>query len=166
MRSEITAAVYQDSELETILETNWILHVEEIYDRKDLNESYDDTDLERIQETEWVHQGNIDGTTAERQETLLEDSGAACHVCPRSWLPAEATERLEERQLRTANGKGMRYDGKLRVMISILGVIGRGEITFDATDVSKPILSVKKLLDHGHAVSFGKKNASFTHISG
>ena len=60
----------------------------------------------------------------------------------------------------------MRYYGKFRVMISIPGVIRRGEITFDVTDVSKPILSVKKLLDHGHAVIFGKKNASFTHISG
>ena len=91
-----------------------------------MNEGYH-TDLENIYETEWVQHVSTDATFEQRRESLLVDSGAACHVCPRSWLPEDAKERLGERLLRTASGERMRYYGQLRVMISIPGVPGRGE---------------------------------------
>merc|ERR1712194_679704 len=98
----------------------------------------------------WVHHVSGGETLAERREPLLVDSGAACHMCLRSWLPDDATERRGEKLLRTASGENMRCYGQLRAIITILGVVGREEITFNVTEVTKLILSLTKLLDNGH----------------
>ncbi len=93
-------------------------------------------------------------TTADGSEGtwILVDGGAACHVCPRDWMPKADTCAQAGLDLKTVSGERMQHYGRRTVRMKFDGARGHGAATFEVTDVEHPILSVGALLRSGHAL--------------
>ena len=141
------AAVY--SNLEAIYEGDWILLT--------MQESKPSLGLCAV---------TVKAEFSQKEGFLLIDSGAACHVCPKSWIPEGSQERSYDRVLRTANGTALKYYGNVSMQLALPGVKGFGSVVFEVTDVHCAILSVSQLLKGGHKIEFEKDRAFFHHVSG
>ena len=65
----------------------------------------------------------------------------------------------EDPQLRTANGQAITYYGDRKVKLKVAGTKGIAECVFHVCDVSRPILSIGRLNQVGHAITFGADGA-------
>ena len=88
------------------------------------------------------------------------DSGAAESVMPKGMLPNEpAVEGMAKRngvRYVAANGARMENMGEKRTRFRTGGAKAINGITFQVTDVSKPLASVSRILDKGNRVVFSR----------
>ena len=89
-----------------------------------------------------------------RRMRVTVDSGAAESVIPIDEVTNyEKVPRVMEEYFQTASGEPIRNEGEQRIPV----VTPSGQLkgmTFQACDVTKPLASVKRLMDAGHAVVF------------
>ena len=92
------------------------------------------------------------------------DSGAAESVIPSDEVVNYAKHRhAEEEFFQTASGEPLRNEGEQRVPILMPSGKLRG-MTFQSCDVTKPLASVKRLLDCGHACVFAPEEVGGSFI--
>ena len=103
-----------------------------------------------------------DIAAVEQQGTKGEitiDSGAEESVWPVAWTRPEELEEPKEglKKFRTASGTEMRHYGQKTVHFCVPGdTAARPKaITFQVTDVVKPLVSVSRVAQMGHEVRFG-----------
>ncbi len=89
---------------------------------------------------------------------IMVDSGAACHVCPRDWMPQADTCAQAGLDLKTVSGERMQHYGSRTVQMKFDGGDGHSAATFEVTDVKYPILSVGALVRSGHALILSPEN--------
>ena len=85
-----------------------------------------------------------------RRGRITIDSGAAESVLPRKMLPKEPmVEEAKRRGVKyvAANGGKMENIGEIKVKFKRVGSKAVNSITFQVTDVSKPLASVSRILD-------------------
>ena len=85
---------------------------------------------------------------------ITVDSGAAESVIPVDEVQNYKRHRLEKDEwFQTASGEPIRNEGEQRIPIMLSSGQLRG-MTFQVCDVTKPLASVKRMMDAGHAVVF------------
>ena len=88
------------------------------------------------------------------------DSGAAESVMPKGMLPNEPAVEGQAKKSGVkyvaANGARMENLGEKRARFKRDGAAGINSITFQVTDVSKPLASVSRILDKGNRVVFSR----------
>ena len=91
------------------------------------------------------------------------DSGAAESVLPKNLLPHEPIEEGEAKRRGVkyvaANGGKLENMGEKKVKVKRAGSNAANSITFQVTDVSKPLASVSRILDKGNAVIFSRSGS-------
>ena len=100
---------------------------------------------------------------------LMVDSGASETVMPEESLRCVATQVSE------ASKRGVMYEVANGQRIANLGekiveglTDGEGHLrrfTAQVCDISKPLLSVKRLIESGHAVTFDSSGGCITHVA-
>ena len=103
----------------------------------------------------------VEGPRSRGEITI--DSGAEESVWPVTWTREEELERPAEgiNRFRNASGAEMRHYGQKTVKFRVPGDdSGRVKaITFQVTDVVKPLVSVSRVAQMGHEVRFGPNAA-------
>ena len=103
--------------------------------------------------------------------SITFDSGAAESVLPKNMLPNEPIVEGEAKRRGVkyvaANGGKMENIGEKKVKFKRAGSNAVNSITFQVTDVSKPLASVSRILDKGNAVIFSRSGSYILHeVSG
>ena len=101
---------------------------------------------------------------------MLVDSGASDHVVPANEIPGIETVAGEasKKQVHYVAADGGRIPnlGEQHLQL-IMADNKRVRVTFQVADVTRPILSVSRLSEAGHKVSFSKEGGTITHgVSG
>ena len=101
------------------------------------------------------------------QTSILLDSGAVCHVCPKEWCAelGDASWRTPP-QLYTADGSSLTYYGHRRVRLGLESANHTVEVTFVACNVQKPIFSIVALQAEGLDVTFAQQKCVITQKGG
>jgi hypothetical protein len=90
------------------------------------------------------------------QGTITLDSGAEESVWPLSWLPhIPTTPATIKRKFVAANGTCLKHHGEKVVPFRTTGGCDIASVKFQVTDVVKPLVSVKRIIERGNTVSFG-----------
>ena len=84
---------------------------------------------------------------------LTVDSGSAVHALPRDAASQYPTEKGEQREFRAASGHSVSALGKRTPKFTFQNRTS-GNIEFTVMDVSKPLLSVAKIVSKGYRVVF------------
>ena len=85
---------------------------------------------------------------AEREDGLVViDCGASVNVCPKWFVKSKMQQSDGATRLRSADGKALQENGKRQIWLRIGGQTKRYD--FHLVDVTKPILSVSYLSEHG-----------------
>lgn len=104
-------------------------------------------------------------TDKEMEIDVLVDSGAAAHVVGPEVFPHPVLSSAGQRQgLRYTTASGERITNRGEQRVGVTSREGDGyDITFQVTDVSRPLLSVPRLTEHGFRVDFGADGGTISH---
>lgn len=107
-----------------------------------------------------AHVGRSGRLVSAGRGKITIDSGAAESVLPRGMLPNEplregAAKRSGVKYV-AANGARMENLGEKRARFRRSGEAGINGITFQVTDVAKPLAAVSRILDKGNRVVFSR----------
>ena len=94
------------------------------------------------------------------------DSGAADHVIPPNWIPGVpiVPSPGSKRGVRYIAANGAKLPNLGQMVVAFENSVGTaGKILFQVANISKPLVSVSKLIDDGHQVVFDKR-ASYIYI--
>ena len=88
-----------------------------------------------------------DGFPEREDELLMIDCGASVNVCPKWFEKSKLPQSDGATRLRSAHGKPLQEYGKRQIWLKTGGQTTRYD--FHLIDVTKPILSVSYLCEHG-----------------
>jgi hypothetical protein len=86
---------------------------------------------------------------------ITVDSGAEESVMPGEMLPEEEMKMAKKKRFIAANGNEMAHYGEKDVKFRCEGGDAVSSITFQASDVTKPLVAVKRIAEKGNIVQFG-----------
>ena len=98
---------------------------------------------------------------------LTIDSGAADHVIPPNWIPGQAIEPSpgSKRGVKYVAADGAKLPNLGQMVVAFENGVGTaGKILFQVANITKPLVSVSKLIDDGHQVVFDKRASYIIHV--
>ena len=97
---------------------------------------------------------------------LTIDSGAADHVIPPDWIPGFVTKPSlgSKRGVKYVAANGSRIPNLGQMVVAFENSLGTvGKIIFQVAEITKPLVSVSKLIDDGHQVVFDQRASYIVH---
>eukprot|EP00971_Amphidinium_carterae_P345679 6486764-Amphidinium_carterae.1 len=91
---------------------------------------------------------------------ILIDSGSEIHACPLDYGQEYPLEPSKLLLVKSAGRHVLRHHGKRTIPLNVGPKVW--STSFEVTDLKRPILSVKRLIEDGHEVIFGKESQIIT----
>ena len=111
---------------------------------------------------------NVSGNMkAVGQCDITVDSGAEESVWPSGWLPEEPTRtnNVQWKRFVAANGAEMTHHGKKEVKFKRRDKDGVMALNFEVTDVTKPLVAVRRIVEKGNEVVFGQNGGLIKNVT-